>query len=585
MSKIEQSDMPLHKRVFSCISCFEIPYIEFIMEENSLFSVVKCKCGTKKIPFQKLNSYYGNPITNNINCSVCNATITEIEVLHCSICKVYLCSTCRLQHNNNHLISIKRLLPNSFCPTHKTEELNEYCYDCNKPTCSRCKCENHLKHTTKPFTELLSDKKYESIALETLSHFKKNQEYNSEMKRQIVEYLERYISEVNEGFYHNNKINYQLFQYVKMILFNYYLFKHTPNYQVISNVIQNTKMNYSKFDSFYYFNLLESKNKLLKYFKSNLFIKVNNGNIIFENMELIKELGYHSDKVTCIIQLNDGRLASCSKDQTIKIYSSDNYELETSIQEDEGNQIQSIAEINNGIILSNTGKKLKLWKIDTKKPYCMFSIKPHLQDISKMLKLKSNNISTCSQDGTIKIWNFNVLPNEPLAILGKNSPSVEFENENFVIMSKFISITELDDGRIVSADSYKEIAFWNLLSCRKEHSIQNIDCCSPNNLAHFKNKILFVGGKKNITLVRIDTYQIDSVICFNPIFELHFIIPLDNNSVLCGRDSSYINQIQIHKLKAKLINCYSDSYPIYYFCQLDNGRIACSANKKIIIYK
>lgn len=585
MTQKEQLEMPLYKRIFSCSSCFEVPYIEFLMEDNSLFSVVKCKCGTKKLPFEKLNSYYGNEIKNNIICSVCSIQITKIEVEYCINCKEVLCTKCYSKHRDDHLFETKRLLSNSFCPTHKKEELNEYCYDCNTPTCSQCKCENHLKHKTKAFSEILSDKKYESIALETISHFKKNQEFNLEMKSQIVGYLKRYISEVNEGFNHNNKINHQLFRYVKMILYNYYLFKHTPNYQLISNVIQNTKMNYSIFDSFYYFNLLESKNKVLKYFKSNLFIKVNNGNIIFENMELIKELGYHSDKVTCIIQLNDGRLASCSRDQTIKIYSSDNFELETTIQEDEGYQIQSIAQINSGIIISNNGNSLKLWKIDEKSPYCIFSIKPHTQEISKMIKLKRSNISTCSQDGTIKIWNFNVLPNEPLAVLGKKAQSIEFEDENFIKISKFISITELDDGRIVSADSSHEIAFWNLLSCSKENSIENIDCGSPNNLTHFKNKILFVGGKRSITLIKINTYQIESIICFNPIFELHFIVPLDNNSVLCGRDSSYVNQIQIHKLEAKLTNCYSDSFPIYYFCQLDNGRIACVANKKILMFK
>ena len=58
----------------------------------------------------------------------------------------------------------------------------------------------------------------------------------------------------------------------------------------------------------------------------------------------IKLIGDHTDLIYCLIQLNDKRLASCSKDRTIKIFNP-SYSYNCDITINENNAIITINQL------------------------------------------------------------------------------------------------------------------------------------------------------------------------------------------------------------------------------------------------
>ena len=130
--------------------------------------------------------------------------------------------------------------------------------------------------------------------------------------------------------------------------------------------------------------------ELIKYFKNYS---------IIEKKQIVeaKCITDHTSSVFSLLLLKDKRIASCSEDNTIRIYDpSNNYHCDQVIER-HTKGITSICELDDGTIVSCSWDKSIMigdYTIRNAHDIC----------INKVITLPNNRIASCSGDKTIKIW-------------------------------------------------------------------------------------------------------------------------------------------------------------------------------------
>ena len=120
--------------------------------------------------------------------------------------------------------------------------------------------------------------------------------------------------------------------------------------------------------------------------------------------QIIKELSGHNGKVTCLCQMDDDILLSGSCDKTIKVWK--NYKCIETIKIDT-DSIRVLLKINNDYFAGNSSGEIIIWDMNN------FSIsdkfKGHNLVVTGLIKNKNNELVSCSDDTTIKIWEKNYI--------------------------------------------------------------------------------------------------------------------------------------------------------------------------------
>ena len=123
----------------------------------------------------------------------------------------------------------------------------------------------------------------------------------------------------------------------------------------------------------------------------------------YNRRKFIRNLNGHDDCVLSLITLRDNNLCSGSADLTIKIWDWENGKCLKSLEGHE-KWVKSVFELNNGIILSGSDDKtIKLWK-DYKN---FFTLGEHEHAIRTFCQINKNYFASGSFDCTIKIWEIN----------------------------------------------------------------------------------------------------------------------------------------------------------------------------------
>ena len=163
--------------------------------------------------------------------------------------------------------------------------------------------------------------------------------------------------------------------------------------------------------------------------------------------ECTLSLSGHEDSVFSVIQLNDGRIASCSKDCTIKIWEFRSNKRTTNLTlKGHSSHVNTIIQLNDGRIAScSKDKSLKFWDLSTNQ--CTGTIAAHSKDVLSLIQLRDGRIASCSEDKKIKIWDLNTLK----CIITLSG------HYSFVM-----SLIQLKDGRIASCSDDKTIKVWDL---------------------------------------------------------------------------------------------------------------------------
>ena len=182
------------------------------------------------------------------------------------------------------------------------------------------------------------------------------------------------------------------------------------------------------------------------------------------NIKEVKTFTEHTDNVNSLLQLKDGRVASCSDDKTIRIYDpSNDYHCDQVIKRhSEG--IPSICQLDDGTIVScSHDESIMIGDYTIKNA--------HDYLIYKVITLPNNRIASCSYDKTIKIWKSNPPYSDiPIKVLREHS--------YYVISLLYIKERDV----IISGSRDKTLYLWNMSTYQCDKVLEGVDCTFPNSL-------------------------------------------------------------------------------------------------------
>ena len=251
-------------------------------------------------------------------------------------------------------------------------------------------------------------------------------------------------------------------------------------------------------------------NELIKYY--------NEYNIVESvNIEDIKTITDHTGSVISLRHLNDGRVASCSDDNTIRIYDpSNDYHCDQVIKR-HSESITSICQLDDGTIVSCS--------IDRTIMIGDYTIKnAHDDYILKVITLPNNRIASCSFDYSIKIWKSNPpYSDTPIKVLKGHSYYVN-------------SLLYIKESDVMISGSFDyTLRLWNMSTYQCITVIEGVLCCSFNSLYQIDKDRVIVGGKISFSIVNIDKCVIENRIDDESLgFVGCFLKFRDNKTILCG---------------------------------------------------
>ena len=194
----------------------------------------------------------------------------------------------------------------------------------------------------------------------------------------------------------------------------------------------------------------------------------------------------HKGTVYALIELNDSKIASASKDGTIKIWDLKSKEFLFSLTGHQ-NCVNSLIRLDDEKISSASwDKTIKVWDLNLKK--CILTLNGHNNYVYSLILLKDGKLASCSKDQSIKIWDLNkkeciqTLNGHTFAVFSLiqlnnlliASCSVDQTiklwdldvNKNIATLKghsdTIYSIVQLKDGNLASASRDKTIKIWNL---------------------------------------------------------------------------------------------------------------------------
>ena len=176
----------------------------------------------------------------------------------------------------------------------------------------------------------------------------------------------------------------------------------------------------------------------------------------------IKTLKGHTDYVTSLIVLSDGKIVSGSADKTIKIWNPmDKYNCIRTLEGHNSNVCSLMRLKDDKIVSGSFDRTIKIW--DPSDQFnCIFTLLGHTNYINTLIKLSDGKIVSGSGDKTIRIWD----------------PSDNYKCITTLQGHKSIikSLLKLSDDKIVSASGDKTIKIWDLNTNYEEKCIKTIQC-------------------------------------------------------------------------------------------------------------
>ena len=225
----------------------------------------------------------------------------------------------------------------------------------------------------------------------------------------------------------------------------------------------------------------------------------------------------HIGTTECICELNNGNIASCGNDLTIKLWQKYSNEPYASLFGHTGT-ILSILQLKNGLLASaSADKTIRIWDIKILQPVKILT--EHQESVIKLIQLKNSKFISCSVDGTLRIYD--PLQNYASAMLKGHKDAVE-------------SVVELQTGVIASCSLDEHIRIWDtyMKKCQKKIKVKR-------------------------TLIDIDYYITGDLL------------------VISGDRRLMIINYEL----GKIINEYVSSNEIYCLCHSNDGKIFLGCNK------
>ena len=382
--------------------------------------------------------------------------------------------------------------------------------------------------------------------------------YCNELKNRTVNELTKQINQLNYSYDNFQSTNNDILKLVELIITNYNIDNH--NYYLMSSLNQIKSIN------IYEYNEDINTEGICNYF--------NNYNIISdEKIEKIKEINiihHHTETVYNLILLQDGRLASCSWDKTIKIFDiKNNFHCDITIDQHSAS-VNYICQLENGKLISCSGDKtIKIFTIYHSSFHCDYTIQnSHNKWIYKLLRLTKNRFASCSNE--IKIWNSTYPYNLIQTLVG---------------YSEIKSMIQLKGKeKLISGGSDSIIRIWKLTDYNLEAKIEGISCSWPNSIIELEENKIMVGGEKKITILNLEKYEIEKVIENGELGKVYALMIVRPDIIICGSSNGTLG---IFNKENEIIHFKKKSHQDIIKCILylnEHQFLTCSKDKTIKLW-
>ena len=285
--------------------------------------------------------------------------------------------------------------------------------------------------------------------------------------------------------------------------------------EILNEINKDLEEKKSKNDKIVDINIKENINNIKNKPEQRSVLRSNNSNI-YQSLKGIfctqTFTGYNKNVVS-LIQLNSGKIASGSYDNTIRLWDFAPSKEEKIINEKE--EVIALLEFEYNKILCRTkNNEVNLWDLNSDDKECLFSFKGHELWVNCLVKCNNYYFATSSNDSYIKIWDYynrmsiRTLKGHEncvlaLIILKNNnlcSGSVDhtrklwdWQKGNCVKTLKgheswVKSVFELDNDMIISGYDYKKIMVWKDYELMKvlnghEHTVKTFCQLNKNYFA------------------------------------------------------------------------------------------------------
>lgn len=351
--------------------------------------------------------------------------------------------------------------------------------------------------------------------------------YLVEVKNNVISTLTEIRQNIEKAFNDCVNNNNDILNLVEIMLKSYMENMNEPS--ITNNLIMNTNLNIKKYEN----NSDENKNytDIVEYFnKLSIFEPV--------TLSINKKTKFiaHNTQIYSLLILQDGRIASCSGDKTIKIFDPKNNFNTDIILEGHLNAVTHISQAKNAKILScSFDYCIKIWNVSKTSGGCEYTIKnAHNDVIRKVIPISHERFASCSDDYTVKIWSFSTIPCNLLATL----------KHDYCVSSivQFKGTEHLAAGSFSVMDPYTHI--WDLQSYTEIEKI-HFECRLYDNLIEISGNVL-VGSANSVRgpLVNIEDGNFGNVTA---------LMELNDNEVLVGLEGGNMCKVTIGSKKREMI--------------------------------
>lgn len=279
--------------------------------------------------------------------------------------------------------------------------------------------------------------------------------------------------------------------------------------------------------------------------------------LLLNNLKQNNIIKEHKNIIYQISVFPNGRFASISSDCKIKIYNN-NYSEFLIINEAHLNHIYTLLIINDyNFLTCSNDKSIKKWNFTENKKYYLEETinEAHEKGITKIIFFSKDNILkyliSCSYDKKIKIW-------ERKKTEGKQKKiyiNIKILNEH---KESIRSILQLNDNILVSGGD-DGIKTFNINNFQLILSISKCDCYSRNGLIKYDNNTIIVGGSNQ--KLRIVNVNFGIVLnCINSFSNIWSILILENGLIFTGSEDKELRAFEINNNEIQFLYSFKNAH-------------------------
>ena len=152
----------------------------------------------------------------------------------------------------------------------------------------------------------------------------------------------------------------------------------------------------------------------------------------------------HVSEVNALVELRDGRLASASEDNTVRVWDAGTGECVRTL-EGHTNRVAALVELRDGQLASaSCDKTVRVWDAGTGE--CVHTLKGHKGTVRALAELRDGRLASVSEDNTVRVWS-----------AGTGDYVRTLEGHGW----RVTALVELRDGRLASASWDQSVRVWD----------------------------------------------------------------------------------------------------------------------------